>query len=468
MTKPEDQFGRPKAEQQGDAGNQNIIPAQYQGLSSEEVELIMPQKEYADREKNEAEKARREAILAEVKRQETAREEEKTRIDTQRFGLLDEEQQRQFPGLQQKAAQMVVDHIKGTATLGQPLSREEEFVLSKVKGKWEDAQKNDPDAPLNLQLGRDIDQKVYSNLLNKLAFDQVITQKKEADTSKRETLEQDLGIKIPEGKTKEKPTEVPPDPLDTAGQITKAFDIMGAGIQEGVLAKTEEYDQRIRAAQAGTPLKPYDRVDDLLADFRQWTKQDWTDDFDVKKWQDQYRTGKTEQPANSPENVVSGKLSPDVIESLKLEAINKYKRTGGDPNFDLMMNAVDWEVGERFDAHGLSKVSVPAQLGQLITLLENGIDPNREFHTAPLEVRPENKAGAGAGLGTGGGTANKEGSFVILGGVDSKIKDSGIKHVIVNDAYYHAIDILAKAYPNVEFIRADKAKERLKQIAETK
>lgn len=157
-------------------------------------------------------------------------------------------------------------------------------------------------------------------------------------------------------------------------------------------------------------------------------------------------------------------LTTKEVEEIKRNAYAKVKQ--GEGNFDLMINTVDWEVGQRFDAHGLAKESVPAQLRQLLDLIEKGIDPDKPFHTAPLEINPNKKAAMGAGLGTAGGTAYKDGSFIILGEIDRKIQQSGIKYIAVNDAYYDSIPRLQEAYPQVQFIRADKLNETLKEIAE--
>ena len=57
--------------------------------------------------------------------------------------------------------------------------------------------------------------------------------------------------------------------------------------------------------------------------------------------------------------------------------------------------------------------------------------------------------------------AYRGGSFVVAGAPDAKLADGGIKVVIVNDAYYFAIDELSRAFPGVLFIRADEANDKL-------
>ena len=130
-------------------------------------------------------------------------------------------------------------------------------------------------------------------------------------------------------------------------------------------------------------------------------------------------------------------------------------------NFDLMLHQIDPEMGRRFDAHGIAKVNEAFQLDALLNLLDNGIDKNRPFHTGNLELPAEEKIG---GADSPGGVAYKDGSFVVMGGPDELMIKGGIKNVIVNDAYYGAVDRLRTAYPSVNFIRADRVNEGLREV----
>ena len=127
-----------------------------------------------------------------------------------------------------------------------------------------------------------------------------------------------------------------------------------------------------------------------------------------------------------------------------------------DPNCDAMVYlcSLPESIGSKFDAHGLAKLGVTDQLKQLNNLLTNGIDKTRTFYTAPL-VAPK---GVGAGLGTAG-SAYRDGSFIIVADKGKSLVDDGIKHVIVNDAYYNIIDDLRRKFTDINFVRADKAAE---------
>lgn len=133
-----------------------------------------------------------------------------------------------------------------------------------------------------------------------------------------------------------------------------------------------------------------------------------------------------------------------------------------DANLDafVYLNGLSEKIGSKFDAHGLAKISVTDQLKELNKFLTKGIDKNRNLHTAPLV----SSQGVGAGLGTGGGHAYRDGSFIIVSAKSKMLTESGIKHVIVNDAYYSIIDDLCKKFPNVSFVRADKAVEYFSKL----
>lgn len=151
---------------------------------------------------------------------------------------------------------------------------------------------------------------------------------------------------------------------------------------------------------------------------------------------------------------------------MQVDAHVKNKNNGAwDGNQDLMVEKIDVEVGKRFDAHGIAKKTATEQLETLLSILDNGIDPKRPFHTAPLAADPTAQGALAVGLGAA--EAYRNGSFIILGNIDTPISKGGVKYVLVNDIYYDAIPKLKKAYPSVEFIKANEANARLTEIATT-
>lgn len=81
------------------------------------------------------------------------------------------------------------------------------------------------------------------------------------------------------------------------------------------------------------------------------------------------------------------------------------------------------------DAHGLTKVNLSFQLNSLIRLLKAGKMPE-SMYSAPLTSSSEN-AGVGAGHGTGGGSAYRDGSFIVVAPPGKMLHDE-IKYIIVD------------------------------------
>ena len=132
-----------------------------------------------------------------------------------------------------------------------------------------------------------------------------------------------------------------------------------------------------------------------------------------------------------------------------------------DVNCDAMvyLGSLPESIGSKFDAHGLAKMSVTDQLKQLNNLLANGIDKTRTFCTAPVV----GAKGVGSGLGTSG-SAYRDGSFILVGDKGKKLVDDGIKHVIVNDAYYNILSDLQRRFPDVNFVKANEAAEYFSKL----
>lgn len=55
---------------------------------------------------------------------------------------------------------------------------------------------------------------------------------------------------------------------------------------------------------------------------------------------------------------------------------------------------------------------------------------------------------------------------MMMGDIDTPLSKSGVRYVIVNDAYYAAVDRLQRAFPQITFIRADKANQELTRLVE--
>lgn len=91
---------------------------------------------------------------------------------------------------------------------------------------------------------------------------------------------------------------------------------------------------------------------------------------------------------------------------------------------------------DKIQAHGIAKGNIGEQFKDLLNILTNGIDSRGggQLYTAPLVIPNDMKAGAGAALGTGGGTAYRDGGFIILAkkGINEIKSIDDIGGVLVN------------------------------------
>ncbi|MBI4250377.1 hypothetical protein HY622_02205 [Candidatus Uhrbacteria bacterium] len=157
------------------------------------------------------------------------------------------------------------------------------------------------------------------------------------------------------------------------------------------------------------------------------------------------------------------------------DAYFSRKKSGGNLDDDLFLVAhgmhpetqepfeqVAGEVGERYDAHGIAKLD---QLQSLLRLLDEGIDPKKDIHTAPFAVPDEKRAALGAALGTASGEAYKDGIAVVTSGYAKKLDSDGIRHVFVNDVYADMKGPLQELYPQYQIHLLSEQKKVLEDEA---
>lgn len=126
----------------------------------------------------------------------------------------------------------------------------------------------------NLDLTSDILEEVW--VIPEYA-DPAIT--KEMKDKKRKAIEYLKAKEAGEAKTEDSP-----EPENqTAKDIKMAFEGLKGSFSRGKLEKIKEYDERIKAVQAGTPIKNYDKIEDLKKDFRQLSGIDWAENLDIDK-----------------------------------------------------------------------------------------------------------------------------------------------------------------------------------------
>lgn len=244
-----------------------------------------------------------------------------------------------------------------------------------------------------------------------------------------------------------------------ARDIKAGFNFMAEAFKGAGKEKIREYDERLRAAMAGKPIKAGDTVDNLMPDFKRFAKVDWTPDINLEKLstenEKQTESHNTNNQELSPEE--KAKLVEDIKQKYNDIGLKKRMRLrdemfmvsqGINPENDEMFQTVDGEIGINYDAHGVAKSQ---QLDQLLNLLDHGISKDHDFYTAPFEVPADVKAGLASALGTSGGTAYKDGLAVLTSGYKEKIQDSGVKHVFINDVFSGLKRPLQEAYPQYQF-----------------
>ncbi|MBP6920157.1 MAG: hypothetical protein KBC23_04125 [Candidatus Omnitrophica bacterium] len=146
-------------------------------------------------------------------------------------------------------------------------------------------------------------------------------------------------------------------------------------------------------------------------------------------------------------------------------------------HLQLALKYLSERIGGRFDGHGIAKDSYFEQIASLENFLKNGPDPDRVLYTCLL------KSSGGVYLGASD-TPLSNGLFIILSDIDGSIGKypitdgpKGIRYVLINDMGYKSgerdeqkikiieeVERLKRTYPQVEFIQANQAIERLNAI----
>lgn len=132
-----------------------------------------------------------------------------------------------------------------------------------------------------------------------------------------------------------------------------------------------------------------------------------------------------------PDDIKQQIMKDDLPANLKelFRAVIRYnQQSNGNTLFRLMAKYDNIKL-PMLDSHGLAKVSIPFQIRSLLRLLQAGKLPNSMF-SAPLTSSSEN-AGSGAGIGTGGGSAYRDGAFIVVAPPGKTLHDE-IKYVIVD------------------------------------
>ncbi|KKU52974.1 MAG: hypothetical protein A3H69_01030 [Candidatus Sungbacteria bacterium RIFCSPLOWO2_02_FULL_47_9] len=156
----------------------------------------------------------------------------------------------------------VMKNLRGETPLrGVELSGEERTLLSKMSSEIRKAARN------NEELERQGRQTVVSVEFNLTPESQAVWQ----------GLIDKMSLPMLRANAEHKPEKASAKP--PLSPIEKAFLQAGETARKGAKEKFREYDERIRAAMKGTPLKPGDTVEGLKKDFRFFTRKEWDEGF---------------------------------------------------------------------------------------------------------------------------------------------------------------------------------------------
>ena len=166
-------------------------------------------------------------------------------------------------------------------------------------------------------------------------------------------------------------------------------------------------------------------------------------EFEGQNQQDLFEAPKVEAP------VEQAVTEDAIIATAKAwDAQNRSNRSDawfeGKVTTNAAFDAVQ-DNGNFIPAHGMSKAPTLSQgLEQLTTMLDGGIDPNRELYTAPLTAVP------GSSSTTPGGYAYRDGPFIVTFRQGATRPTSAdITGVLVNPAHAEIAAQLQAKYPNL-------------------
>ncbi|MCK4554270.1 hypothetical protein KAU19_04895 [Candidatus Parcubacteria bacterium] len=172
---------------------EDLIPPQYKNLPSEVVKELWQNPKYINEDKNKSETEKKQKALEQIKIKEIAREVEKRKLSTEQYSQLPDEDKREFPEAQKGASKIIHEYIKGERDF-EDLSKEEEFVLTKLKKAYDEFKNKNPDQKFSFDLSQDIDKQIFENLNYRLAFDVLNSQKGISNQEKANKIREDIGI----------------------------------------------------------------------------------------------------------------------------------------------------------------------------------------------------------------------------------------------------------------------------------
>ncbi len=234
---------------------------------------------------------------------------------------------------------------------------------------------------------------------------------------------------------------------------------------ERVISEKYQEKQRDQIAQIyNNTLAKNNSVDEFITELKAANLPGFTEDtYNELSEKLKALTGETAQSSLEPTTTTVDKkadIETYFSENTRSTKDSKYNPDlSGEGSMALMEQENELlELGaDKIQAHGMAKGSIGEQFNDLLNILTNGLDAKRGggmLYTAPLVISKE-LISAGAALGTSGGTAYKDGAFIILAkkGVNTIRNIDDIGGVLINqavaDTLPELISKLKELFPNL-------------------
>lgn len=172
------------------------IPEKFQGLPSDLVEELWSEKFYVDNDKTIQEQNKRSEAISQIRANEEKRENKKTKELAEQYQNLSKTEKSQFSACQEQVKQIIANFFQDNEIL--ILLPEEEFVLEKMKKIYNDEKTLNPSQPVAFKFTKEIDQKIFNNLINRLTFQRMKESETETMQARQEekinTVREAIGI----------------------------------------------------------------------------------------------------------------------------------------------------------------------------------------------------------------------------------------------------------------------------------
>lgn len=259
------------------AENDDGIPPQYEGMSSEMVEELWRPAVAVDQGKADAQIEQRIQALARLKEKEAAEEvNERARLNNL-FSRMPEQLRSQLDSARKEAMDVISSYIKQNGEI-ENLRPQGQFVLDKLRTAWQESQQENPNSAQELRLQNPYDQSVFQNLIDRVALMRLAARQETADKQAANEVRASIGL--PEQGQTEPPKEPKPVEKTLSLQERKALYGWKASYELARIAKARGIDLTVmsREEYARYAIDNALRIDDdqlrLAPEFRMITSNE--------------------------------------------------------------------------------------------------------------------------------------------------------------------------------------------------